>query len=257
MFAISTLLYTYAQQPNIIYTDFEPDLCVCALEDNYTSDTIKIDFDDDGNIDFKMFIAFQSSVYPKAVYLVSSWNCRSMQENDSIVPSEESNWAPANYCWEFMFYPYNVMYVNKMLGFRNTKNGENYYAWANVYIRREQTNSYPKVWAYCDKIAYCPIPNYPMQWGQTSIMKVEEFGATNFGVIFPNPTTGKVTIIGNDLRLAEVINTLGQRVATVKGEGEQLSVDLSTLPAGVYFVNITDSEGRKCVKKVIRAAFAM
>lgn len=91
-----------------------------------------------------------------------------------------------------------------------------------------------------------------MQWGQTSIMKVEEFGATNFGVIHPNPTTGKVTIIGNDLRLAEVINTIGQCVATVKGEGEQLTLDISNLPAGVYFVNVTDGEGRKCVRKVVK-----
>ena len=25
-----------------------------------------------------------------------------------------------------------------------------------------------------------------------------------------------------------------------------------TLPAGVYFVSVTDSEGRKCVRKVVR-----
>lgn len=70
--------------------------------------------------------------------------------------------------------------------------------------------------------------------------------------IHPNPTTGQLTITGKDLKSAKIINTLGQCVATVKGQGEQLSVDLSTLPAGVYFVNITDGEGRKCVKKVVK-----
>ncbi len=70
--------------------------------------------------------------------------------------------------------------------------------------------------------------------------------------VYPNPTTGQVTIIGQDLKAAEVFNTLGQCVATVKGEGEQLTVDISSLPAGVYFVNITDGEGRKCVKKVVK-----
>jgi hypothetical protein len=29
-------------------------------------------------------------------------------------------------------------------------------------------------------------------------------------------------------------------------------VDISALPAGVYFVNLTDAEGRKCVKKVVK-----
>jgi hypothetical protein len=49
-----------------------------------------------------------------------------------------------------------------------------------------------------------------------------------------------------------VFNTLGQSVATAKGEGERLTVDISNLPAGIYFVNITDGEGRKCVKKVVK-----
>ena len=68
----------------------------------------------------------------------------------------------------------------------------------------------------------------------------------------PNPTTGQVTISGTNLKQAKVINTLGQCVATVKGEGEQFTLDISNLPAGVYFVNITDGEGRKCVRKVVK-----
>ena len=70
--------------------------------------------------------------------------------------------------------------------------------------------------------------------------------------LYPNPTTGQVSITGKDLKQAEVFNTLGQRVATAQGEGEQMTVDISTSPAGVYFVNITDGEGRKCVKKVVK-----
>ena len=70
--------------------------------------------------------------------------------------------------------------------------------------------------------------------------------------LYPNPAAGFVTITGKDLKQAQVINALGQCVATVKGEGEQLTLDISNLPAGVYFVNITDGEGRKCVRKVVK-----
>lgn len=73
-----------------------------------------------------------------------------------------------------------------------------------------------------------------------------------FATLHPNPTTGLVTITGQDLKTAEVFNTLGQQVATATGEGELFTVDISQLPAGIYFINITNSEGRKCVSKVVK-----
>ena len=73
-----------------------------------------------------------------------------------------------------------------------------------------------------------------------------------FATIHPNPTTGLVTISGEKLHLAEVVNTLGQHVLTVNGEGNELHIDMAALPVGVYFVNVTDEEGRKCVRKVVK-----
>ncbi len=74
----------------------------------------------------------------------------------------------------------------------------------------------------------------------------------SFCSIHPNPTIGVFTITGQDLKSAEVFNTLGQKVATARGEGETMQIDLSELPIGVYFVNITNKEGRKCVRKVVK-----
>ena len=70
--------------------------------------------------------------------------------------------------------------------------------------------------------------------------------------LYPNPTTGLVTITGKDIKQAEVFNTFGQRVATAQGGDERITVDISALPAGVYFVNVTDKDGRKCVRKVVK-----
>lgn len=70
--------------------------------------------------------------------------------------------------------------------------------------------------------------------------------------LFPNPTTGHVTVTGKDLKAAEVLNILGQRVAKARGRGETLQIDMGELPAGVYFVTVTDEEGRRCVRKVVK-----
>ena len=83
-------------------------------------------------------------------------------------------------------------------------------------------------------------------------MAVKEDETTPLFTLLPNPTTGLINITGKDLKQAEILNTLGQRVANATGEGETLQIDLSELPTGVYFVNITDKEGRKCVRKVVK-----
>lgn len=70
--------------------------------------------------------------------------------------------------------------------------------------------------------------------------------------IHPNPTDGYVIITGENLRQAEVLNILGQKVLGARGEGNELRIDLATLSAGVYFVNVTDEEGRNTVQKVMK-----
>ena len=134
---------------------------------------------------------------------------------------------------------------------RNGTEGEYYYGWMEAYS--VVTYNYDSVWFYLARTAYCTIPNYPLRWGQTSLFDgIEETEATASATLHPNPTTGLVTITGENLKAAEVFNTLGQNVATATGEGETMQVDLSGLPAGVYFVNVTDKDGRKCVRKVVK-----
>ena len=101
-------------------------------------------------------------------------------------------------------------------------------------------------------MGYCTLPDTPIQWGQTELWGVEENDADGFATLHPNPTTGMVTVTGENLRQAELLNMLGQKVLTERGEGDELQIDLTALPAGVYFVNVTDDEGRKCVRKVIK-----
>ena len=91
-------------------------------------------------------------------------------------------------------------------------------------------------------------------WFVCSFYGIDEDSSSNsasFDVV-PNPNNGQMTIIGHDLRQAEVFNTLGQRVATANGEGDTLHIDISDQPAGLYFINVTDGKGRKCVKKMVK-----
>ena len=126
-----------------------------------------------------------------------------------------------------------------------------YYGWVSAFEIYDATNNTDSF--IVTETCFCTIPNYPLRWGQTSLTEgIGETEAFAFATLHPNPTTGLVTITGKDLKQAEVLNTLGQHVATITGEGETLHIDISHLPAGVYFVNVTDGEGRKCVRKVVK-----
>ena len=70
--------------------------------------------------------------------------------------------------------------------------------------------------------------------------------------VYPNPTMGLVTVTGKSLRQVEVANVMGQHLLTATSEGDELTINISNLPAGIYFVNITDGEGRKCVRKLVK-----
>lgn len=75
--------------------------------------------------------------------------------------------------------------------------------------------------------------------------------------IYPNPSSGLVTInlpVAKHGAEISVINTLGQVVRTAKATavttGETLTMDLSALEKGVYFVNIV-ANGERSSKKII------
>ena len=102
-------------------------------------------------------------------------------------------------------------------------------------------------------MAFCTIPNYPLRWGQTSLTGVEENHPSNaFATLHPNPTSGILTVTGENLRQADVLNALGQKVLGARGQGNELRIDMTALPAGIYFVTVTDEEGRKCVRKAVK-----
>ena len=68
----------------------------------------------------------------------------------------------------------------------------------------------------------------------------------------PNPTIGVFTVAGENLKHIEVFDVLGQRVTALQAAGDRTAIDLSNQPVGIYFVSVTDTEGRKCVKKVVK-----
>ena len=225
-----------------------------------------VDMDDDGEYDFSYYV--RQDLYAAPVVWARFGGCSHIYEGQPYYTYEntffdiDQPFNDTSLRWEDSHegrkihseVSPNGQYLDTLVykaGIRNGEEGEYYYGWIELYS--VVGDDHETVYFNLARTCFCTIPNYPLRWGQTSLTDIiEENETTAFATLHPNPTNGQVTITGQDLRSAEVFNTLGQCVATVKGEGEQMTVDISNLPAGVYFVNITDGEGRKCVRKVVK-----
>ena len=226
----------FAQMGEIIYKDFDPDPYL-LLQWSYDSMYFDLNFDSIPD----MYMAYYLSMHDLSFEIVScqdSFQICESGEGDTI--SEDDDWRCG--LWGHPN-PDNLFYG----GFRFMKDSNYYYGWYKTYGIPENHS-----W-YFDKFAYCTIPNYPLRWGQTTMTGIEEDNETNsFVTLHPNPTTDYVTIKGENLRQAEAVNMLGQKVLNAQGKGNELQIDMTALPAGVYFVTVTDNEGRKCVRKVVK-----
>lgn len=70
--------------------------------------------------------------------------------------------------------------------------------------------------------------------------------------VFPNPAKDllNVEVLNSDIYSVTVTNILGKVILTDKSSKDKMSIDLSNVTAGIYFLTI-DSKGQKTTKKII------
>ena len=236
-----------AQTEDFFYIDFVPDSCKYVTE----ASPFEIDITSDGQIDLWFSGYRQHGALLMTTHVSQGWEyCKPYPEENTVLNADTLLWKQTTDDW------FGSGSFMGRIGLRRCLSGQYCYGWMQVYCDTVPTQPYPGVVGrntYVDKMAYCTIPNYPLQWGQTTLTGIEENNESNsFATLYPNPTKSQVTIRGENLRKAEVVNMLGQQVSKVQGEGETLRIDIANLPAGVYFVNVTDEEGRKCVRKMMK-----
>lgn len=234
-----------AQENEIYYNDFIPDTCQFIR-----NDSLKIDIDGDGSFDMWISGFVMHGALIPEIYMMPGWKMCPSNEN-TILSYDTLEWMQH----EVFYYNYVFTgeYYQKSIGVRKQVGDVFFYGWMFTYCDYKIDSHIIGRNVYIDKFAYCTIPDYPLMWGQTELTGIEENGDSSaFAVVHPNPTTGIVTITGDSLREAEVVNTLGQQMLSIQGKGNELQIDMATLPAGIYFVTVTDEEGRKCVRKVVK-----
>ena len=83
--------------------------------------------------------------------------------------------------------------------------------------------------------------------GEISVIE----NTVNAYAIYPNPTSGKVSVDGENIDCIAVYNSAGQLVDIVKNQDN--IVDMSMYDNGVYFFNIINNNGQSSVQRVVVA----
>lgn len=61
--------------------------------------------------------------------------------------------------------------------------------------------------------------------------------------LYPNPTTGKVTVASEHMRLIQIVNSLGQTVSQIATEHDNVTIDLAPFGKGVFMMLIHTEKG--------------
>ena len=72
--------------------------------------------------------------------------------------------------------------------------------------------------------------------------------------VYPNPASSTIIITrsGNDPFTIEIFNNIGQRMKVAAANISERSLDVSGLPAGIYFVHITANGNTQTRTIVVR-----
>ena len=98
----------------------------------------------------------------------------------------------------------------------------------------------------CDQVRYCKTVTV----GPTTINYVDAFKGINF---YPNPTNDyiKATGLMEPLQYT-VINYIGSKISSGTVDGNKSTISLKSLPAGIYFLNLSNRLGQKKTLKVVK-----
>ena len=231
----------FIEEEPIIYTIFEPDTCFTLQY----PDTIYWDLNQDGTDDIYFYLVWHSAGgYMTYMKPLANWKW------NNSVRVDQNFWQPltdTTMIDESLYWTSGYSFINEYetpewwhFAFRHQAEDGIHYGWMHF------SNI-----GYCSccisSMGYCTLPDQPIQWGQTGFLSVEENKETNGNafVIYPNQTNGILFVETQGRATLPdqtycITNIMGQtlRQGTITEETQQINIE--SLPAGMYFINVSD-----------------
>lgn len=129
-------------------------------------------------------------------------------------------------------------------------------AWTNSeqYIYTYDSNNFKKskVFKQWNSSDTCFDPTDSSYYYFHTVVGVDEFSEQSIDIIlFPNPCTDIMTVIGQNKSILQILNLNGQIIKSVFCDSKATKVDLTDLSSGVYIVRVK-TDKKIITKKIIK-----
>lgn len=260
LLALVALLMTplFSQEKGeIIYTKFDQDYVVynsCADPDeSHGANCDSIDINYDGIWDIRYYYWWTSAagvVTEFDINFVDNMNACYVCDDDTLSYLGDLAYnAYGGGSYEHYLACPESNRTNHRLGFRKSVDGGYCYGWLRAeVVHFSSVSSYKLI-----DMAYCTIPDYPLLFGQTDFVDIEEYEHNQSRIkLFPNPLNDMLTLqLSEDVICAEV-DIYGIDGKLLKTQNSDLDkIDFSTLSQGVYLIKIRLSDGYVYTEKVV------
>lgn len=118
----------------------------------------------------------------------------------------------------------------------------------NMFTHQQQIRMLASMTQYYPDLLFSSTACLPLGVGEMNLKNVK---------IFPNPSTGVFNVVAESVQFSsyDVRDFCGKVVCKSRvSEGAQLNIDLSSFPAGIYFLSLQDARGNVAVRKLIKAS---
>ncbi len=95
---------------------------------------------------------------------------------------------------------------------------------------------------------------YALYWGQSIALAIPEINNELSSVSMnPNPSSGFITLVHNGTTKLEIEihNIVGELIYKSTSQNQQITIDLTLKPKGIYFVKVFDGEKSYCKKLIV------
>ena len=275
--ASSLLLVGKFVDAQIVYTDISPDLKFFDFNSYSNPDSFRLDLNNDGMFDFKIYALWYSHTYPtfttnsidvsafayndNKFAVATATYIDTLDLNDTI--SVSMNWVEPGLLgylhafWDiessagsnYDFWSQNKGLwqdvSDKFIGLRLIANGNTFYGWIRLDVELEP--SYHKI--LIKDYAYNTTPNEQILAGDTGGYPLGSSVSSEGEIfeIYPNPANGTITVRFPISKSAEIVvfNFIGEEVMkqAVAAGALSVAVDVSVLAPGTYFIKARNDEG--------------